>query len=170
MNWKKMRDSWVRHEWSPIDDFTTEELEGQNLLFTDTALKWIVFLSNLPKRFVVWENLSSHYSEISFTHSLSPAAPSISDSLLLNWHKYLPFTMCQLFLQCQRICKAQNERLLLLSLHFKSLHYAALQAYSQGPEERCIVSVLAQAYVPFPSLAVSTLLDQIKKVEQSEDI
>lgn len=45
-------------------------------------------------------------------NSLSPAgtAPSISDSLPLNWHKYLPFTMCQLFLQCQRIREAQNER------------------------------------------------------------
>lgn len=56
------------------------------------------------------ENLSSHYSEISLTESLSPAgrAPSISDSLLLNWHKYLPFTMCQLFLQCQRISDSER--------------------------------------------------------------
>lgn len=63
-----------------------------------------------PMRVVVWENLSSHYSEISLTESLSPAgrAPSISDSLLLNWHKYLPFTMCQLFLQCQRIWDSER--------------------------------------------------------------
>lgn len=75
------------------------------------------FQPNLAMRLAVWENLNSPHSEISLTESLSPAgrAPSISDSLLLNWHKYLPFTMCQLFQQCQRI--RDSERVLFAGVY-----------------------------------------------------
>lgn len=92
-------------------------------LFSLQAQHWIVFLSNVSKRFAVQPNLSSRYSEVSSYRGVSPAgrAPSISDRLLLNWHKYLPFTMCQLFLQCQKICMAQSKHLLLQSFHF--LHH-----------------------------------------------
>ena len=38
---------------------------------------WIGFLLNLSKYFVVWENLSSHYSEISLTEAVTSRQSTI---------------------------------------------------------------------------------------------
>lgn len=86
------------------------------------------------------ENPSSHYSEISLTESLSPSGrvPSITDSLLLNWQKYLPFTMCQLFLQSQKlsdseqVCVAFSSMLclnIIPLLTCKTLNYTSWRSY-----------------------------------------
>lgn len=45
--------------------------------FSSQAQHWIVFLSDLSKHFVVWENLSSHYSEISLTEAVTSRQSTI---------------------------------------------------------------------------------------------
>lgn len=102
--------SWARHKWS-LDESNMKELEGQNLFLflffysqaRHTREKWFPLQFTCVPACLV--NLSGRYGEISLAEGLSSAGrePSISSSPPLNWRKYLPFTMCQLFLQCQRI-------------------------------------------------------------------
>lgn len=117
------------------------------------ALKWIVFLLNVPERVFVWGNLSRHCSETSAAEWEQPAgrAPHVWQAAAAA-AKLASISALHNVPIISAMSEAHDEHLLRSRLHFMSLHYAALQAWDEDAEQR-IADLAARGDSPLPSLS-----------------
>lgn len=146
---------WARHEWDSLDEFTTEELEGRNLLLTGgRCIKVNCFSPKCTRaRLCLGKPEPSLFRDVCSTEWEQPAgrAPHVWQAAAAA-AKLASISALHNVPIISAMSEAHDEHLLRSRLHFMSLHYAALQAWDEDAEQR-IADLAARGDSPLPSLS-----------------